>query len=459
MSDYQLAVDARQGTGKGYTRKIRAQGRVPGVCYSPTQEATSIEFDPTVLETMLRKSAAGLNTLIDLSGGGLDGQVVLVKELQRDPVRGDLLHADLYAIDVNKSIQVSVPIHVTGTAKGVALADGILDLPLREVEVLCLPRSIPEELPLDVTELDLGDSLHIRDIPLPEGVELASDGDLTVVSVVAPAKAESEAAAEEAAEEEAAAAAPAEGAPAESAEKEAERPQAAHTGFVRVEDEVYPLLCAHQTWARREQRAPVATAGGAPLTEAEKRLLVARAQRYGARTSQRAQDRVDFVVLQRQSRAYGIELTSLRAIQRLATWCPVPEADSVVPGIIHFRGELLSLHDLGPYLEQTCADASEAAADCPWLLIVEHDDRRLGLLADDVVGITTLSRDTIKSVPIALGTKSDCFAGGRRRRAAAAGTVRPVCDPVLLSRSVISPGSRPPLEHPHADIPRSRNPC
>ena len=206
MSDFQLAVDAREGKGKGYTRKLRANGRVPGVCYSPTQEATSIEFDPTVLETMLRKSAAGLNTLIDLSGGGLDGQVVLVKELQRDPVRGDLLHADLYAIDVNKAIQVSVKVQVTGTSTGVALDGGILDFVLREVEVSCLPRAIPEELPVDVTELGLGDSLHIRDIPLPDGVELVSDGDLTVVAVVAPAKAESEAAAEDAAEDEAAAA-------------------------------------------------------------------------------------------------------------------------------------------------------------------------------------------------------------------------------------------------------------
>ncbi|MEM7413630.1 MAG: 50S ribosomal protein L25 [Myxococcota bacterium] len=213
MSDFQLAVESRTSTGKGYTRKLRASGRVPGVCYSPTQEATSIEFDPTVLETMLRKSAAGLNTLIDLSGGGLDGQVVLVKELQRDPVRGDLLHADLYAIDVNKAIQVSVRVQVTGTATGVALDGGILDMVLREIEVNCLPRAIPEELPVDVTELALGDSIHIRDIPLPEGIELVSDPDLTVVSVAAPAKAESEAAAEEIAEDEAGAeaAAPAEG--------------------------------------------------------------------------------------------------------------------------------------------------------------------------------------------------------------------------------------------------------
>ena len=212
MSDTQLPVEARQGTGKGYTRKLRATGRIPGVCYSSTMEATPIQLDAAELDRKLRKSAAGMNTLFDLQGGGLDGKTVLVKELQRDPVRGELLHADLFAIDVRKTVEVAVPVHVVGTAVGVRLEGGILDFPLREIEVSCLPRSIPEEFTLDVSELGLGDSLHVRDVPLPDGVELLSDPDLTLVSVVAPTKAE-----EEAAPSEEALAAGAEGAPAEDA--------------------------------------------------------------------------------------------------------------------------------------------------------------------------------------------------------------------------------------------------
>jgi hypothetical protein len=84
-----------------------------------------------------------MNTLIDLSGGGLDGKVVLVKELQRDPVSSLLLHADLFAVDVDKPIEVKVPVRIVGTPTGVTFGGGILDFPLREIEVLCLPRAIP----------------------------------------------------------------------------------------------------------------------------------------------------------------------------------------------------------------------------------------------------------------------------------------------------------------------------
>jgi len=194
VSENQLAVEARSQSGKGSARKLRAAGRIPAICYSAVGDATSLQLDPHVLERMLRKSAAGMNTLFDLAGGGLDGKVVLVKELQRDPVNGSVLHADLFAIDADQAIEVSVPIHIVGTAVGVSLGGGILDFPLREIEVLCLPRAIPEEVPVDVSALELGDSIHVRDLTLPQGVELLSDLDLSVVSVVAPAKAEEEAA-------------------------------------------------------------------------------------------------------------------------------------------------------------------------------------------------------------------------------------------------------------------------
>jgi large subunit ribosomal protein L25 len=111
---------------------------------------------------------------------------VLVRELQRDPVKGDYLHADLLAIDLQQRIDVEVPIHVTGKARGVEFG-GILDHSLRELEIFCLPTAIPKEILADVTELDVGDSLHVRDLPLPPGVELRSNPDLSVVSVVLPA--------------------------------------------------------------------------------------------------------------------------------------------------------------------------------------------------------------------------------------------------------------------------------
>ena len=195
-SDQQLAVEPRAGSGKGHARKLRAAGRIPAVCYAPGSSATAIQLDPKALDRLLRKSSAGMNTLIDLQGGGLDGKVVLVKELQRDPVSSALLHADLFAIDVDKAIEVKVPVRIIGTPTGVTFGGGILDFPLREIEVLCLPRAIPEELPIEVGSLQVGDSIHVRDIPLPQGVELVSDPELSVVSVVLPAKEEEAAPAE-----------------------------------------------------------------------------------------------------------------------------------------------------------------------------------------------------------------------------------------------------------------------
>lgn len=212
MADFEVAVEIREDKGKGTARKLRAAGRIPGIYYGKN-ENQPISLEPRGLEKMLAGSAAGLNTLINLVGGGaLNGKQVLVKDLQRDPVRGDLLHADLYAIDVTKVVHVQVPVHLTGTATGVALEGGILDQVIREIELECLPTAIPEELTADVTALEIGQSLHIRDIQLPAGVTLITDGDLSLASVAQPKAAEEEApAAEEGAEEAADAPAAAEG--------------------------------------------------------------------------------------------------------------------------------------------------------------------------------------------------------------------------------------------------------
>ena len=173
-------------------RKLRAVGRIPAVFYGRGTPSQSLSLDAAALERAIQKSEAGMNTLIDLNveKGDLGAKVVLVKEIQRDPVGGAPLHADLYEVDLSKTIEVSVPIHILGTATGVSLDGGILDVQLRDLDVECLPRAIPDELQLDVSALGLGDSLHVRDIALPEGVTLRDDPDVSVVSVVTPQKEE-----------------------------------------------------------------------------------------------------------------------------------------------------------------------------------------------------------------------------------------------------------------------------
>ncbi len=210
MGENALAVEVREGRGKGSARKLRVAKRIPAVLYGKGRDSVSIALDPTALEKLLHASSAGLNTLIDLQVEGrkdLAGKTVIVKELQREPIRGALMHADLYEVDLTKTIQVSVPIHVVGTPVGVAMSGGILDTALREIDIECLPRAIPSAIEVDVSALDVGESIHVRDIQVPEGITVLSDEDLSVVSVVLPSAEEAPVAAEAPAEGEAAAAA------------------------------------------------------------------------------------------------------------------------------------------------------------------------------------------------------------------------------------------------------------
>ncbi len=189
MAENMLKVELRNEGGKGVARKLRQAGRIPGVVYGRGKAAQSVTLDPVLLERALHKSEAGMNTLFDLHVEGssaADRVVVLVKDLQREPARGTPLHADLYEVDLTATVEVDVPIHLLGTPPGVSLEGGIMDHAHRALAVECLPRSIPDELTLDVSGLNIGDSLHVRDLTLPAGVELRDDADISVVSVVAP---------------------------------------------------------------------------------------------------------------------------------------------------------------------------------------------------------------------------------------------------------------------------------
>jgi large subunit ribosomal protein L25 len=199
VGEFSLQAEPRDRTGKGAARKIRADGRIPAICYRRNAESVSITLDPRWLHDSIRKASAGINTLFDLKmtgGGDFDGRQVLVKDIQRDPVSGNYLHADLFAVDLTETIHVSVPIHLTGSAAGVILG-GVLDHALRDLEIECLPGAIPEEFSVDVSALEIGQSIHVRDLTLPEGVELLVDPDLSIVSVVAPTIVEEETPADE----------------------------------------------------------------------------------------------------------------------------------------------------------------------------------------------------------------------------------------------------------------------
>jgi large subunit ribosomal protein L25 len=204
-----LNVEKRETRGKNEARRLRVSGRIPAVVYGTDKNtATAIAVDPKMLLRILH-SDSGVNTLIGLEGAGIaQGGKVLVKDFQLDPIDHKLLHADFYAIAMDKLLTVTVPVRLTGEPKGVKQQGGIVDFVSREIEVESLPADIPQHIDIDITELMLNQGVRVRDLPKDGKWKAVSEQDLMIVHVVPPK-------AEEVATPDAAAAAAAPGAAAE----------------------------------------------------------------------------------------------------------------------------------------------------------------------------------------------------------------------------------------------------
>jgi large subunit ribosomal protein L25 len=212
-----LAAQVRRSIGKGEARRMRRAGRVPAVAYGAGLESTPVSVDALELYHVLH-TGAGTNAIISL---GIDGrsQLVLAREIQRHPVRRDILHVDFVTVQQNVKVDVDIPIALEGEAPG-AEVGGVVSQELYTVRVSVLPLEVPEHIIARISELGIGDVLRLGDLELPDGVELLDDPERNVVSVVAPTVAPTEEL-EEAlapAEGEAAARAAAEGATGEEAE-------------------------------------------------------------------------------------------------------------------------------------------------------------------------------------------------------------------------------------------------
>ena len=179
-----LAAESRSTTGKGAARSLRQQGKVPAVIYGHGREPESLMLDAAALGKLLLTATAA--SVLEVTVGSGTPIQALIREVQRNPVRqAEIVHLDLYEIHADETLTVSVPVHLVGTADGVRNFGGVLDHVMRELEIECLPRDLPEHIEVDVTALGIGDSIHVRDISVP-GAEVLQDGDLTVATVVAP---------------------------------------------------------------------------------------------------------------------------------------------------------------------------------------------------------------------------------------------------------------------------------
>jgi len=198
METVELNVEPRDEYGKGPARRLRAAGRIPAIIYGPNRATTRV----TVSNVEFERKVASLEGahLLSLRGAGSLGEsVVLLKETQEHPLTGRIIHADFLEVDLARRVQVTVSLHFVGRAVGV-VAGGILQPVLREIEVECLPTQIPDFIEVDVTPLQIHDSVHVRDLALPTGVSAETDGAQTIVTVTAPVSEETAEVAPEAAE-------------------------------------------------------------------------------------------------------------------------------------------------------------------------------------------------------------------------------------------------------------------
>jgi large subunit ribosomal protein L25 len=185
MAISSLNGEHRSGVGKGVARKLRAAGRIPAIYYGRGKEPIPLTVNAKELDILIHGSSG--NIIVDLTvSGAVDGdRKALIREIQRDPVQGTILHLDLQYISLTERITVEVPLELIGIPVGVKDGGGILEHLLREIEIECLPTDIPAQLEVDVTSLAIGDSLHVSDIKA-ERVTILTEAGRAIATVVPP---------------------------------------------------------------------------------------------------------------------------------------------------------------------------------------------------------------------------------------------------------------------------------
>jgi large subunit ribosomal protein L25 len=194
LETLEIQANARAAGGKNHARRLRRSGKIPAVLYGPKTQAVALELDKKDFSTRVALLQGSHLVRLKSSLPELAEKVALVKEMQFHPISGDVTHADLYEVDLAAKIQVQVPLRFVGKAAGVTRG-GILQPIVREVEVECLPMDIPGFFNVDVSALDIGDSIHVEEIQMPADVALVFESNFAVVTVVTPTVEEAPAAA------------------------------------------------------------------------------------------------------------------------------------------------------------------------------------------------------------------------------------------------------------------------
>jgi len=187
MDRIQFNAEEREGKGKGVARKLRASGFIPAVLYGPGYEPAILKVERKSAEDTIRKLESH-NVMADVvikKGEKQETVKTILKDIHIDPIRGDILHMDFYRIRMDQTVRMGVAVHLVGEAPGIEKG-GILEQELREIQVQALPDRIPSMIEVDVSKLDIGDAILVKDISLPEGVSAIDDPEKVVVTVLAP---------------------------------------------------------------------------------------------------------------------------------------------------------------------------------------------------------------------------------------------------------------------------------
>jgi len=184
MATVSLSANSREGKGKGAARSLRSQGQVPAVIYGHGRDPQPLALNARDLDKMLSHIQAE-STVIEVTVGGHTAKT-LIREIQRHPIKRQILHVDFQALVAGEKVTVSIPIVLLGIPEGVRLEGGVLDQTLREIEIEVDPSNIPDHVEYDVTNMVIGDSVHISDLKVPEGVEVIDDPETSVAVLAAP---------------------------------------------------------------------------------------------------------------------------------------------------------------------------------------------------------------------------------------------------------------------------------
>ncbi len=193
-----LAAQTRSGAGRTEVKKLRAEGKVPAVIYGANQPSINLQLGARDVVEVLKHST-GEQMLVELEindGASVSNRLALIQEVQHHAVRSIVLHVDFHAVSADQKLHAHVTVETHGDAVGVKTYGGRLDVLLHSIEVECLPKDLPELITIDVSALNVGEAIHLRDLHLPEGVSYRGDGELTVLRIAGASTGEEPAAAD-----------------------------------------------------------------------------------------------------------------------------------------------------------------------------------------------------------------------------------------------------------------------